>query len=117
LVVAAAGEPAFADAVVVTARAAGERQELFGHWREKVSGAVLQVIGADEFPPAAPLAKSLRREGADAGLLLDMAAPNLGEWLAWADSWDVPACPTYEVLVPSARVSERLLKAALKAAR
>jgi predicted GTPase len=117
LAAAPAGEPLFKDAVVVTARPEGEREELSRHWGKEIRGAVLQVIGADEFPPAAPLAKSLRREGADAGLLLDMAAPNLGEWLAWADSWDVPACPTYEVLVPSARVSERLLKAALKAAR
>jgi predicted GTPase len=117
LVAALAGEPLFKDAVVVTARPEGEREELSRHWGKEIRGAVLQVIGADEFPPAAPLAKSLRREGADAGLLLDMAAPNLGEWLAWADSWDVPACPTYEVLAPSARVSERLLKAALKAAR
>ena len=69
------------------------------------------------YSPCPALAKSLRREGADVGLFLDMAAPNLGEWLAWADSWDVPTCPTYEVLAPTARLSEQLVKAALKAAR
>lgn len=117
LVAAPAAEPAFADAVVVTARPAEERQELSHHWGKKISGEVSRVMGAEEFPPGAALAKSLRREGADVGLFLDMAAPNLGEWLAWADAWDVPTCPTYEVLAPTARLSEQLVKAALKAAR
>jgi predicted GTPase len=117
LVAAPAAEPTFADAVVVTARPAEERQELSRHWGKKISGAVSRVMGAEEFPPGAALAKSLRREGADVGLFLDMAAPDLGEWLAWADAWDVPACPTYEVLAPTARLSEELVKAASKAAR
>jgi hypothetical protein len=114
LVTAAAAEVTFANAVVVTARPASERRGLSLYWQRKIDGSVLQAVGAEEFPPAAPLSKSLRDEGAHAGLLLDMAASNLGEWLAWADAWDVPAVPTYEVLTPSARVYEPLLKEALK---
>ncbi|HUV87349.1 MAG TPA: hypothetical protein VMX79_09570 [bacterium] len=115
LVAAAAAEVTFGNAVVVTARPAGERRELSLHWQRKIDGSVLQVVGAEDFPPAAPLSKSLRNESANVGLLLDMAASNLGEWLAWADAWGLPAVPTYEVLIPSARVCEPLLKEALKA--
>jgi hypothetical protein len=112
LVAATTAEPAFADAVVVTARPADERQDLGRHWGKKLSGEVLQVIGAEEFPPGPALAKTLRREDDGVGLFLDMAAPNLGEWLAWADAWDVPACPTYEVLAPSTALYEELVRAA-----
>ncbi len=117
LAAAAAGKPAFKDAVVVTARPEDEREELAGHWRKKINVDVREVVGAGEFPPKAATAKSLRERGAEAGLLLDMAAPNLGEWLDWAASGDVPLLPTYEVLAPQDAIHETLVKAALKAGR
>ncbi len=115
LVAAAVGEPRFGDALAVTARPEGEREELAGYWGRKIKGKVWHVIGAEEFPPGAALAKSLRGGAGDVGILLDMAASNLGEWLAWADSWDAPVALTYEVLEPREPVFEPLLKSARKA--
>jgi hypothetical protein len=117
LVAAATGRPAFKDAVVVTARPEDEREELAGHWRKEIERDIREVIGAGEFPPKSATAKSLRGPGGETGLLLDMAAPNLGEWLDWAASRDLPVLPTYEVLAPKAAIHETLLKAALKAGR
>ena len=115
LVAAAAGRAQFESAVVVTARPEGERRALFDHWGKEVRGTVLNVVGADEFPPGAAVAKSLRRPEENAGLLLDMAAANLGGWLAWADSWGLPVQLTYETLRPAKPVTEPLLKSALEA--
>jgi predicted GTPase len=117
LVAAPAGKPAFKNAVVVTARPESEREELAGHWRREVNVNVRQVVGTGEFPPKAATVKWLPEGDSDAGLLLDMAAPNLAEWLAWAASRRVPLLPTYEVLAPEAAIHETLVKAAVKAAR
>lgn len=117
LVAAAVGKPRFKNAVVVTARPEGEREGLDRHWRKAVGGEVSRILGAEEFPPDGATAKFLGREKAESGLLLDMAAPNLGDWLAWADGWDVPVTPTYEVLEPSEPVYEPLLRNARRAVR
>jgi predicted GTPase len=117
IVAAAVGEPGFKDAVVVTARPASAREGLASFWGKKIRGAVLEMLGGDQFPPGGATAKALRRAAGEAGILVDMAVPNLGEWLEWADSWDVPVGPTYESLALSAPVFEPLLRKAVKAAR
>jgi hypothetical protein len=117
MVATAVGKPDFKEAVVVTARPEGAREDLAAHWRRVLGGAVVDVLGGDEFPPTSAAAKTLRREAGKVGVLVDMAVRNLGEWLEWADSWDVPALPTYEALEPSSAVFEPLLKKAVKKAR
>jgi hypothetical protein len=117
MVATAVGKPDFKEAVVVTARPEGAREDLGSHWRKVLGGAVVDVMGGDEFPPPSAAAKTLRREAGRVGMLIDMAVRNLGEWLEWADSWDVPALPTYEALESSSPVFEPLLKRAVKAAR
>jgi hypothetical protein len=117
MVAKAVGRPEFSDAVVVTARPESAREDLGAHWRKALGGNVINVLGGDEFPPPGAAAKTLRREAGKAGMLIDMAVRNLGEWLEWAFSWDVPTLPTYEALEPSSPVFEALLKRATKAAR
>lgn len=117
IVATAVGKPDFKEAVVVTARPEDAREDLAAHWRRAIGGAVVDVMGGDEFPPPNSAAKTLRREAGKVGLLVDMAVPNLGDWLEWADGWDVPALPTYEALEPSSPVFGPLLKTAVKAAR
>jgi hypothetical protein len=120
MVATAVGEPGFKDALVVTARPEAAREDLAAHWRKKIGGVIIDVLGGDLFPPAGAAAKKLRREAGEAGeagILVDMAIPNLGEWLEWAHSWDVPVQPTYEALETSSPVFESLLKKAVKVAR
>jgi len=111
------GKAGFREAMVVTARPESGRDGLAAHWRKMIGGTVIEVLGGDQFPPGGATAKSLRRSAGKAGILVDMAACNLGEWLEWADSWDVPVQPTYEVLELSAPVFGPLLKKAVKEAR
>lgn len=117
MVATAVGKPDFKEAVVVTARPEDTREDLGSHWRRVLGGAVADVLGGNEFPPGSGASKTLRQEAGRVGVLVDMAVPNLGEWLEWADAWDVPAHLTYEALEPSSPVFEQLLKQAMKKAR
>jgi hypothetical protein len=112
-----AGETRFREALVVTARPEDGREGLAAHWRKKIGGAVIDVLGGEELPPGSAVAKALRRAGDQVGILVDMAVPNLGGWLEWADSWDVAVLPTYEALALADGAFEPLLKKAVKEAR
>jgi predicted GTPase len=116
IVARAVGTPEFRDALVVTARPEDARDQLAEYWNGQLAGEVIASVGAELFPPAAATAKALRRAGGDAGLLLDMAASNIGEWLVWADSWDVPVRFTYESLELPEGVFEPLCEAARRTA-
>jgi len=77
----------------------------------------LAVVGAGEFPPSAGLAKEVRRSSGDTGLVVDLAAPNLGDWLGWADDWDLPVALGYEVLRPAEAIFRPFVARAVRAAR
>jgi predicted GTPase len=113
----AVGPSPFTRGVVVTARPEDGRTGLASYWGRKVKGEVLEVVGAEQFPPAAPLTKVIRQGPGEIGLIVDMAAANLGEWLVWAEAWGVPVLLTYEVLTPDEPVCDRLVQKAVRAAK
>jgi hypothetical protein len=112
------GELPAGDAVVVTARPPEGRRSLAPWWNKRLKGRVAAVIPAGEMPSRAAAARLFRRGGERLSALLDLAAPNVGPWLAAADAAGAAVTLTCETLQPGPRLAARLLpKLGLTAAR
>jgi len=103
-----AGELLPDDAVVVSARPAAARAGLRRFWEGRLRGRVRDVVSAEDFPPRGEVAKTIRKSGESTGFILDLSAPNIGEWLEYATAWDMPAAVSYEVLKPGKPIVKML---------
>lgn len=100
-----------ADAVVVTARDATDREGVEEYWRSRFKLNVLDVVCRRE---EGGQARALKRRG-DFVLLLDLTVPGIGAWLEEAARKRLQVVPTYEELDLEADAFEPLTKRLLEA--